>query len=379
MKKDLLSQTRLFMIQCLMTMILAFSFNSAHAQYGQNIETTQSHIGQYLSQGSHVQLMQRLRISQGLRAGKELLAIRVIAQSNSYDAKLILKLNGQKIDSKTLSSYSNETILTTPRLQPNDTLSIKVKGSVYVEKILADLKRPSSNQGNGGINQNGVVKVSVRVNSRGTQIHNIKRMIKQNSSVRLQGKKLKKVIIKASSNAGNGQATLLINGYPVGYSQNIPRYASQISFNLNNMGANRFGQGINKVELKIRGNVQIKMVGMKVSQSNNGGGYGNSVAINVNQAFYGSQRISLARLVQNGPRINTTKQIESITITARGRGIINIAGAGRGQGGIQVQGPTTRTLRVMGYTSVRDLMLRIKATRNNLVIEQVRIKFKSVY
>jgi hypothetical protein len=155
--------------------------------------------------------------------------------------------------------------------------------------------------------------------------------------------------------------------------------ATRMVFNLDSYSQNVIGQDINSIQIEVRGNVQTKMVGIKVAQQGGGngqGGYNNSVSINVNQTFYGSQRLSLANLVPYGSHVNQNRAIESITIVARGKGIINVAGAGRGQGGIQVQGPTTQSLRVIGHTTLKQLMLRIRATGRKVVIEQVRIKFK---
>lgn len=391
MKTKLLPQTRLFMIQCLLTMILAFSFNNAHAQYqsdweqgfndyqivnGIGIEETQSYVGQYLSQGDHIQLMQKLKLKQAIRQGKKVLSITVNAQASSYNSKLILKVNGQKIDAQPVSASSYGTVFQVPALLQHDSLAIKVKGSAYVESVSATIKSMhSGGHGQGGINQNGVVKAIVHKVTQGTKVLKVKQLIKSQNRIKLQGLKVKKVIMKASSRRGRGQATLLINGSPVGYSQTVPMGQTRLVFNLGSWSQNIIGQDIRSIQIQVKGNITTKMVGLKLAQ-NGHGRHNQSISINVNQAFYGSQRLSLASLLPYGSQVNQNKQIEAITIVARGRGMINVAGASRAQGSIQVHGPTTQSIRVSGSTSLRNLKLRVRATGNKIVIEQVRIKFK---
>jgi hypothetical protein len=374
MKTSLLPQTRLFMIQCLLTMVLAFSFNNAQAQsYGTS--ETQSHVRQYMSQGQEIELMQKLKLKNAIKQGMKVLALKVEAQANQYNTKLILKLNGQKIETKSIRANSYETVFAVPTLHKNDSLSLKVKGSAYIQKVTATLKSAHSGGGQGGVNQSGVLKAVIRHSSRGTKIHQVKQLIKSQNQVRLQGMKVQKVIVKASSMRGNAKATLLINGSQVGFSQKIPMAMTHMVFDLNSWSQNIIGHDINSIKIKVSGNVTTQMVGIKVNQSGQGGSSDN-VSVNINQAIYGSQRLSLASLLPYGSHVNQNKAIESITVVARGKGTIHIAGAGRGQGAIQVQGQTTQSVRVQGHTTLKTLMLRIRATGQKVVIEQVRIKFK---
>jgi hypothetical protein len=237
------------------------------------------------------------------------------------------------------------------------------------------------NQGQGGYNnQPQVLKAQIFKQLQGYSKLAVKSLVKNATGARLQGLKVKKVILKASSRRGHAQATLLVNGMRVGYSQTIPTYETRLVFDLNSWSQNVIGQDVRTIQIEINGNVLAKMVGLKVKQNQSGGqgqgGYNQNVVVNVNQAFYGSQRVSLSQLTAYGPNINPNKAIEAVTITARGRGMIQVAGSGHRQGGVQVQGPTTQSIRVFGHTTVRDLMLRITATGQKVVIEQIRIKFK---
>jgi hypothetical protein len=362
-------------------MILAFSFNNAHAQYhggnqsGYGVEESQAYVGQYMSQGQEIQLMQKLKLKQAVRQGKRVLSLKVAAQANGYNTKLVLKLNGQKIEAKLIGTNSYETVFAVPALVQHDSLSLKVRGSAYIEKVTATLKSTHTGGGQGGVNQNGVLKAVIHKTTQGTKILNVKQLVKSQNQVRLQGMKVKKVVMKASSRRGNAKATLLINGSPVGYSQTIPMSQTRMVFDLNSYSQNIIGQDVRSIQIEVRGKVTTKMVGIKVAQHGQGG-YNDSVSVNVNQTIYGSQRLSLASLLPYGSHVNQNKAIEAITIVASGKGMINVAGAGRGQGGVQVQGPTTQSIRVLGHTTLKNLMLRIRATGRKVVIEQVRIKFK---
>jgi hypothetical protein len=304
----------------------------------------------------------------------------VAAQANQYNTKLVLKLNGQKIEAKLIGTNSYETVFAVPSLQEFDSLSLKIRGSAYIEKVSASLKSQyggDGNDGQGGINQNGVVKAHINQTTQGVHVYKVKQLIKSQNQVRLQGMKVKKVIMKASSLRGNAKATLLINGSPAGYSQIIPMYPTRMVFELSSYSQNIIGQDVRSIQIEVRGKVTTKMVAIKVATNDHGqGGYNNNVLVDVNQTVYGSQRLSLVNLLPYGTHVDRNKKIEAITIVARGRGIINIAGAGRGQGGVQVQGPTTQSIRLSGHTTLNSLKLRIRATGNKVVIQQVRIKFK---
>jgi len=237
------------------------------------------------------------------------------------------------------------------------------------------------NQGQGGYNsQPQVLKAQIFKQLQGYSKLAVKSLVSDATGARLQSLEVKKVILKASSRRGNAQATLLINGMRVGYSQTIPTYETRLVFDLNSWSQNVIGQDVRTIQIEINGNVLAKMVGLRVKPTHSGGqgqgGYNQNVVVKVNQSFYGSQRVSLSQLTAYGPRIDAYKAIEAVTIVARGRGMIHVAGNGQGQGGIQVQGQTTQSIRVFGHTTVGDLMLRIRATGQRVVIEQIRIKFK---
>ncbi len=228
--------------------------------------------------------------------------------------------------------------------------------------------------------QQDILKANIHKVLQGYSTLSVKALVNQATTVPLQGLEVKKVILKASSRGGNAQATLLINGMRVGYSQTIPRQDSRLVFDLNSWSQNIIGYDLRTIQIEVHGNVVAKMVGIKVKGALGGGhgqgGYSQNVLVNVNQAFYGSQRVSLSQLTAYGPRIDPNQQIEAVTIVARGKGIIHLTGSGHRPASIQVSGQTTQSVRTLSFATVRDLMLRVTATGQKVMIEQIRIKFK---
>ena len=277
MKTSLLSKTRLVITQCLITAVVLVSFTDANAQRHRGnqpslgFETTQSYVGRYLYQGQHIDLTSQLSLNQSLRQGKQVMSIKVIAQKSSYNSKLILKLNGQRLEAQTVSQYSGPIVFYVPRLQAYDSLSIKVKGEVYVERVLAELKSPhrSPQRNRGGINNRGVLRARVNQYTQGFQTLKVRQLIKQQTGMATKGLKVQSVIIKASSNRGRAKATLLINGQQVGYAQTIPVHQTRLVFNLDRWSQNIIGQDIKSIQVQLQGKVTTQMVAIKVDQSMN--------------------------------------------------------------------------------------------------------------
>lgn len=387
MKVNLLPQVRLFLIQCLMTMLVALPMANANAQHngsfgisGLGQQPVTSQVNSYLQHGDQINLNRSLGLQQILRQGQDVLSISVQAQSTSYDSKLVLKLNGQRLQAQTISSYQGSTQFQVPKLQVGDQLVLKVRGGAYIQSVSAQVTSPWGHGPGPGPGHGQVQPIKARIHQQfyGPETLQVRKILKQHTGAQLKGMKIKKVIMKASSLRGRAQATLLINGQPVGYSQTLPTQSTRLVFSLPQYGTNVVGQDIRSIQIQLRGrNMTVKMVGVRAVQQGGHHGGMNSVQIQVGQRFHGSQRISLAQLVGYGQQINMQKEIEAITIVARGHGNIMVAGAGRGRGGISVQGPTTQSLNLMGaYVTGNQLKLRVSG---NLVIQSIRIKFKSVY
>ena len=377
MKGNLLPQVRLFLFQCLLTAIVALPMTSANAQYhggyggyGSQQPIT-SQVNSYLQQGDKINVNRSLRLQQVLQQGKDIVSLDVKAQSTQNNSKLVLVLNGQKLEAKVIGTYLNVTSFQLPKLMMGDKLVLKVRGGAFIKSLSAQIQSQGPGPGQ------GAQAIKARLNQQffGHTTLKVRKLIKDYTDAQLQGKKIKKVIMKASSLRGRAQATLLINGQPVGYSQTLPQQPTKIVFQLNQWSQNIVGQDIRSIQIQLQGrNMTVKMVGVKVAQGGAHQGGMNSVQIQVQQRFHGPTRVSLSQLMGYGQQINMNKQIEALTIVARGQGSIMVAGAGRGQGGIQVHGPTTQSLSLRGsYATASDLKLRIQG---NIKIESIRIKFK---
>jgi len=368
-----LAFARLLMIQSILTMLLAFPFANAQAQ-GQ-VQVQRQQINSYYYQGDQINLNQQLGLAQLIRQGKKILSVSVKAQATQFDSKIVLKVNGQRIQAQMLSQSLSLKTFAVPYLSQGDQITFKVKGGAFVKVVKAEYK---SRFPGGGQGQAQVLKAVINKQFRGNQTLPIKRLVQDYSGARLQGKKVLKVIVKASSRNGHAKAQLLINGSPVGYEQTIPMNEQRLVFSLPAYGRNVIGQDIRSIQVQVIGNVHVTMVGIKVKKGlgQQGGGQHNqdSVQVQVNRTFRGSERVSLQSLMGHN-RPNGQKQVESVTITAKGRGDIRIAGAGQSQGSMNVNSRYAQgqTVRVSGFATLQDLKLRVNGT---LTIESIRIKFK---
>lgn len=93
----------------------------------------------------------------------------------------------------------------------------------------------------------------------------VKRIVKnQNYNLRLRGKKLKAVIVKASKAHyyGRGAVQLMINGYPVGQRVRLSEYKQRLVLPI--YGPKVIGRDISTIQLKVFGTVQINMLGLKL-------------------------------------------------------------------------------------------------------------------
>jgi hypothetical protein len=378
MKVNLLPQVRLFLFQCLMTMVVALPMTSANAQYhggyggyGQGQPVT-SHVNSYLQEGDRINITLKLQLAQLMQQGKDLVSLSVKAQSTSYGAKLVLKLNGQRLQEKQIGSYLSDTQFQIPKLMMQDKLVVVVKGGAFIQSISGQVQSPMGS----APGHADVLKAQINQQIFGQDVLAVRQLVKQATGVQLKGAKVDKVLLKANSLRGHAQAQLLIDGRPVGFPQTIQAQKQRIVFNLPKYARNVIGQDIQSIKIKIQGKLHVQMVALVLQQGRTHGST-DSVQIQVNQRIQGSQRLALSQLMGYGQQAHMQKQIEAVTIVAQGQGSIMAAGAGRGQGGIQVHGPTTQSLNLMGQ-SVTPAQLKLRI-QGNIVIKSIRIKFKSLY
>lgn len=368
-----LSLLRLFLLQCTMTLILTLTMQDAYAQRGGRggrggnngpiAQPGSSYISlnQYMYEGDKIKLHQQLDLSQAD-------SLAITAQSSSWNAALELKLNRQTIQVIQLSSYMQTKQVMLPQLQLGDKLILKVQGQAYVQSVEAKKHYgPGSGQGQ---NERFVAHLHGQLTASTTL--KVKQLInQQNGRGVLQGKKIKKVVLVASSRRGRAQATLLINGQAVGWSQTIPTQKTRLQFHLDGRYS---AQQVRTIQIQINGRaVTLNKVVVVAKQRGHSGGGMNSVGIQVNQSFYGSQRVQLANLIGYN-RVNMNVPVRKLIIKVQGQGNVMVNGGGMRLGSITAMGgySSNQTIHVNGAASVNDIKMRVSG---NLTIKSITIQY----
>ena len=385
-----LSLFRLFLLQCVMTLILTLTMQDAYAQRGGGrgggrggngpgnggprgpVVTQPSgqsfiSLNQYMYDGDRVRLHQQLDLSMAD-------SLAITAQSSSWNAALEVKLNRQTIQTISLSSYMQTQQVFLPQLQMGDQLVLKVIGQVYIQSVEA--KKQYGHGPGSGNGDRFVARLHGQFTA-STTLQVRKLIAEQNGRGVLMGKNVDKVVLAASSARGRAQATLLINGQAVGWSQTIPTQRTRLVFELNGR-RNIIGEQVRSIELQINGRaVTLFRVAVVTKQrGHHGGGHGgmNSVGIHVNRSFYGSQRVQLASLI-GFQRVNMHSPIRKLLIKVQGQGNVMVNGRGMRLGSVSALGgysTNNQTIHVNGAASVNDIMMRVSG---NLIIKNITIQY----
>lgn len=378
-----LSLLRIFLTQVVLTLILSLTISDAYAQRrgggngggrggnGPHVSNIPGNIGSsFLSINKYMYDKEKIILSNqlDLQNVSELL---ISAQSNSHNSKVVLRLNGQKLQEIQLSQYSNQQSIMLPMLQFRDKLVMVVRGSAFVDSVQA-IKQYGPGPGHGGQNE----RLVARLHSQFTQstVLPVRKLIaEQNGRGVLIGKNLKKVVLVASSARGRAQATLLINGMPVGYSQTIPTMKTRLVFDLNGR-INVIGQDIKSIQIDIRGRaVTLFRVATVLKNRDGNVGYHRSVTVNLHQSFYGSQRVSLAQILGR-PRIDMNAPVQKLIINTQGHGNIMVNAGAMRLGSIIAggrYGSMNETVHVNGSASVNDIMMRVSG---RLTIKSITVE-----
>jgi hypothetical protein len=379
-----LSLLRIFLTQVVLTLVLSLTIGEANAQRhgggngagrGGNGPHGPSQLGNpngdFLSLNKYMYNGEKINLSQSLNLqGVSSLVIQ--AQATGHRSKLEIKLNRQTIQTISLSQYSSPQTVMLPMMSMNQRLILEVSGSAFVENIQA-IKNIGPGPGPGG--QDRLVALMHGQLTQSTTLQVRKLIAQQNGQGVLMGKNLDKVVLVASSARGRAQATLLINGMPVGYSQTIPTHKQRLVFNLQGR-RNIIGQKVKSVEIQIQGRaVTLNRVAtiFKQGGGHHGGGYNRSVRVNVNQNFFGSQLVKLTQLIAN-PRINMNAPVKKLIIDVAGHGNVMINGAGMRLGSIIAgggYGSLGESVHVNGAASANDIMMRIsgRVTIKSITVE----------
>lgn len=141
-----------------------------------------------------------------------------------------------------------------------------------------------------------------------------------------RGRNVEFVVIRARTDAGQGIASLLVNGFVAGGSQQVGTFSSDYYFYLDRANS-VLDVNVQSLQIALRGRFMVEAVGVKLG---NGGIYPspNVQTFSVNRNFQGQNRLYLSNLT-NMDQFRG-RRIRSITIrasTAMGRGTAEFCGS----------------------------------------------------
>jgi hypothetical protein len=206
---------------------------------------------------------------------------------------------------------------------------------------------------------------------------------------RIQGKEIKKIVIEASSEQGNGQARLLVNGQSSAEgAQTLPRPVTKVAYKLDSF-ANTVGRSLRTLELEMKGRIYVEKVIFHVVEAQRppGPGPGNPgqpqievVRQQLNETIQGEGGLNLGRVFNLTERQG--QALARVTILAR-------SARGQAQAQLLVNDQTSAQAQLIGMSSTRITFetngmrlgqqiqsLRLQV-RGNAVIEEVSLEFEN--
>ncbi len=365
---------RLFMFQCLMTVLLAIPFNlkAQSPRPGQQIQEVSQVISQYLNRGDEVRVMQELRLAQHQQQDKQILSISALVQKSSASAALQLQLNGRLVGQMQTIRQNGMVHLEflLPQNERVNSLQLKViTGQVFVQSISAKISGALVSPGH-QMPQLLTAPVNQTFPAGSPSLIGVRQIMQQNN-IPLQGRKVMKVLLLASSAAGRGTAELIVNGRRVGLAQNIGVRESQVIMSLG-MGNNTIGQDLNTLQVELRGNIFVRSISVEVQSTRP---QAQDLALQIRRQFRGLEHISLASLIPARSPDISRRNIQSISILASSpqRGMIAIKKNGMVIQEIHMSGNNAnQAVALHGFTTVHDIQLEVRGIG---VIDTIRINF----
>lgn len=363
-------------LQCLLGFILP-ALGQAQILVGgrglpQQTTTETARINTYMDRRDKVDLIRALKLKRELRRGAKIVALRVEASSNQHNAKLKLKLNGQKIAAARVGAYSSTVHMSVhaAAIGPRDRLILTPNKDVFVSAVTAVIQTSQNPLPPRGF---GLLKARVRRVVRGVELLPIRKLVSQATGQRLKGMKIEKVALKAKSTGrfGLAQAQLVVNGLSLGMPQTLPTVKQKLVFELPAYALNVIGHDIRTLRIKVTGNARVEMVGIKKA---GGTRVPRSFQVQVGKVIRGSERMSLARLADRAPGADMHAPVEALTVVARGSGNIMVTNGRSMTGSMRVsRGGREKTIPLHGAGTLAGIKLRASG---NMVIESIRVKFQ---
>lgn len=316
--------------------------------------------------------------------GMTLEKIVLVGSTAAGRGKATLLVNGYQVDTQQVGKFEGRTVLF-PNPNENimgrevNTIQLKLNGRFHVSKLIAVL----SGSSNTGRPQQRVQVFSemIQQNYRGQSTLAVRKLLGLGQAHK--GKKITKVIMKAESARGQGQAKLMINGMQVGMSQTVGKWIDTLKFDIPSY-AQELGDEIRTLQIQLNGNIYVQSLKAHVkgqASNNNGGGWGQPDPIRHEQLsarpfqnVYAQSSLSLAKLV-NASYSEGTKAVSSVTIKANAsvRGEIQLCTVGRFQTCTQrkiVRGTTRAFFTLNGMHKLQDI--RVK-TKGGMTLQTIKV------
>lgn len=258
--------SKLCLISAAMMLTISFSAEAQRRRGGTSSQGPANQqiahrVQRYMNNGDRINLTRVFQDKIG--RNQKVVAIKVVAQSTSRNSKIVLKSNGQRLAVINLNLYSNPQVLNVPSYVNLSNLVMVVKGSAFVQRVIAKTK--SKNQGRAQL-----LKAQINVNtSRDGGVIQVKNIVKQQTGVAIGDKNIVAVVFKAKAklrrngSVANAKVQLMVAGYPTGPVIRLGSVLQRHVINLRGINTKR-----SSVKLKILGKAQIKMIGVKIKGLN---------------------------------------------------------------------------------------------------------------
>lgn len=199
-----------------------------------------------------------------------------------------------------------------------------------------------------------------------------------NLGPQMEGREVEYVVLRARTDAGQGEAQLEINGMRVGYSQRVDTWSRDYFFQVDAF-RNRLGYDIQTLQLELQGRFTVEGVGVKLGRGHGGGGggYVGSETRVLQQRFTGGSRVDLGYLFRGYENY----RVRAVTIrasTAAGYGQARVCGSYSGCSVGQTVGTYLGTYTYSLFTgdTVSNLYLDLQG---NFWIDSITVEFERRY
>ena len=139
----------------------------------------------------------------------------------------------------------------------------------------------------------------------------------------LQGAKLKKIILKAQTDYGNGRARLVINGQRVGAPLIVPTQMQRNVFHVEqNLGQINFGQ-VNDMSIRLKGNFDVQKIILVFVKNQQMNTPAKIVGKEINMMTNYGQNIKVRKMLGLG-RAHNGEKVKFVSLTTQGRGYASV-------------------------------------------------------